>query len=218
MENQMPHQNRVDPFGALIATPARGTLMGNRGCLHDNDGHLTARCWARKAWVTCALKFKDRHRQIMAPGKYTELFFLDEATAFAAGHRPCATCRKAAYTDFKEHWLTANEHLLQGRTPDIKVVDVIMHDERVNPNGEKQRWSTSLNELPDGTLVVLAPFTTPFLLYRGHLLAWCPKGYVSAREVTNDMQVEVLTPASVCRVFTSGCTPLIHQSSTQFFD
>ncbi len=157
--------------------------MGNRGCLHDDSGNITSRRWVRKAWVTCALKFKDRHRQIMAPGKYTELFFLDEVTAFSAGHRPCATCRKAAYTDFKNYWLNANKQLLQGRDADIKALDVVIHKERVGPGGKKTRWAASLGELPDGTFVVLAPFTTPFLVYRDHLLAWSPEGYVSGREV-----------------------------------
>ncbi len=192
--------------------------MGNRGCLHDDNGRIIARRWTRKAWVTCALKFKDRHRQIMAPGKYTELFFLDEATAFAAGHRPCATCRKASYTEFKKLWLDANEHLLQGRAPDIKVIDTFMHDERVSPTGEKRLWTASLNDLPDGAFIVLAPATTPLLLFRDHLLSWSPEGYISRREIERDSQVEVLTTKSVCRVFSLGYMPSIHQSANRLFE
>ena len=99
----MPLQNRVTPFGELIATPARGTLMGNRGCLHDAQQRIR-RTFAVKRWIICVLEFKGRHRQVMAPGQYTELFFLDEATALAAGHRPCAECQRARYDLFRAHW------------------------------------------------------------------------------------------------------------------
>ena len=100
----MPLQNRVTPFGEIVVSAARGTLMGNRGCLHDAERRLTGRRWTTRAWVTCALSFNGRRRQLMTPGFYTELFFLDEATALAAGHRPCAECRRSAYRAFKERW------------------------------------------------------------------------------------------------------------------
>ena len=99
----MHRQNRVDPEGALVAVAARGTLMGNRGCLHDDGGNIVRQS-ARDAWVTCLLSFKERQRQIMQPGHYTELFFLDEATALAAGHRPCSECRRERYVAYQEAW------------------------------------------------------------------------------------------------------------------
>jgi hypothetical protein len=100
----MPLQNRVNPYGEIVANASRGAWMGNRGCLHGANRQLTSKRWTRKAWVICELSFHGRHRDVMAPGSYTELFFLDEATALAAGHRPCGTCRKAASKDFVAAW------------------------------------------------------------------------------------------------------------------
>ena len=98
----MPRQNRVNPWGEIISVSDRGLFMGNRGTLHDAHGQLTSQRWTRKPWVTCQLSFKDRHRQVMSPGQYTELFFLDEATALAAGHRPCATCQGDWHPSIKD--------------------------------------------------------------------------------------------------------------------
>ena len=109
----MSRQNRGTPFGDIIATPARGTLMGNRGCLHDNQGHII-RPYQLKRWIIYQLEFKGRRRQIMTPGKYTELFFLDEATALAAGHRPCVECSRPRFTEFVAAWAEANPDLAGG--------------------------------------------------------------------------------------------------------
>jgi hypothetical protein len=103
----MPRQNRVTPFGALIATPARGTLTGNRGCLHDEHGRIRRR-YQGERWIICVLEFKGRRRPLMTPGRYTELFFLDEATALAAGHRPCAECQRDRFNLFRDTWAKAN--------------------------------------------------------------------------------------------------------------
>src|SRR6202161_2154067 len=99
----MPRQNRVTPFGEIITTPERGTFMGNRGVLHDTEGSLE-RAWQAKRWLVCVLEFRGRKRQVMTPKRYTELFFLDEATALAAGHRPCRECRYADYQRFRSLW------------------------------------------------------------------------------------------------------------------
>ncbi len=99
----MPRQNRVTPFGEIIATSERGTFMGNRGILHDPDGRVR-RKWVLKNWLVCVLEFRGRKRTVMTPNRYTELFFLDEATALAAGHRPCAECRHARFIDFCIAW------------------------------------------------------------------------------------------------------------------
>ncbi len=103
----MPRQNRVTPFGDLIATPERGTFLGNRGVLHDDAGRIK-RAWQLRRWIVCVLEFRGRKRSVMTPGRYTELFFLDEATALAAGHRPCAECRRARFLAFCDAWRAAH--------------------------------------------------------------------------------------------------------------
>src|SRR6266513_3430279 len=114
----MPLQNRVTPFGELVVTRARGTLMGNRGSLHDTERRIR-RPFAVKRWIICVLEFKNRHRTVMTPGQYTELFFLDEATALAAGHRPCAECQRARFTIFRAHWAAANPALAGSSAPAV---------------------------------------------------------------------------------------------------
>ena len=99
----MPTRNRVTPFGEILATPERGTMMGNRGILHDAEGRIR-RAWQVKRWLLCVLEFKERHRTVMTPNRYTELFFLDEAVSLAAGHRPCAECRRPRYHAFRAAW------------------------------------------------------------------------------------------------------------------
>src|SRR6476660_1150001 len=107
-ENRMPLQNRVTPFGELIADPARGTMFGNRGGrFHRDDRTLGARRWASRQWICCALAFKGRRHNVWGPTSYTDLFFLDEVTAFAAGHRPCVECRRADATSFAGKWAQA---------------------------------------------------------------------------------------------------------------
>ena len=110
----MPLRNRVTPFGEIEVHPARGTLMGNRGILHGDDRTLGARRWAHRAWIVCVLSFRGRRRVVMTPGRYTELFFLDEAVALAAGHRACAECRNAAYRRYRELWREAHDDPLAG--------------------------------------------------------------------------------------------------------
>ena len=111
----MPRQNRVTPFGEIVAVPERGTMMGNRGRLHDEEGRIR-RPWQVKRWLICLLEFNGRHRQVMAPDRYTELFFLDEATALAAGHRPCFECRRKSYNAFVDAWAVGNARTLRARS------------------------------------------------------------------------------------------------------
>ena len=142
----MALQNRVTPFGELIATPARGTLMGNRGCLHDPARRIR-RPFAVKRWIICLLEFKGRHRSVMVPGQYTELFFLDEATALAAGHRPCAECQRSRYDLFRTHW-TARGRALPGADD----LDDVLHAERLDGRA-KRTYGERLARLPSGTMV-----------------------------------------------------------------
>src|ERR1700760_3735620 len=140
----MPLRNRVTPFGELIATPERGLVYGNRGCLHDADGAIRRRSGGKR-WIACRLRFRDRRRSpLMVPGRYTELFFLDEATALAAGHRPCAECRRADYERLTALW--AELHPGQ-RGADA--IDSQLHRERLDRRGD-----AAIDQLPDGVMVV----------------------------------------------------------------
>jgi hypothetical protein len=129
----MPRRNRVTPLGEIVAVSERGTMMGNRGILHDAEG-LIRRPWAVKRWLICVLEFRGRHRMVMAPNRYTELFFLDEATALAAGHRPCFECRRDRYLAFRDAWAAGDPEMV-GREP-IRADDIDnrLHAERVGPD------------------------------------------------------------------------------------
>ncbi len=182
----MPFQNRVTPLGELIATPERGLVYGNRGCLHDADGRIR-REWQVKRWISCRLEFRDRHRAggPMPPGRYTGLFFLDEATAFAAGHRPCAECRREDYVRFME--------LVGERRADA--IDERLHAERLGPKPMR-----AVGKLPDGAFVLVGE--KPWLVLGGELLRWTPGGYAECRPGTG--RARLITPPSVLPVFESG--------------
>ena len=145
----MPLPNRVTPRSELVAHPARGLVYGNRGCLHDEQGEIRRR-WATKRWIACRLEFRGWHREpLMQPGKFTELFFLDEATAFAAGHRPCALCRREDYVRFGELWGE-----LHPGDVGADAIDAQLHEERID--GRTQRLhEAELGELPDGAFVLV---------------------------------------------------------------
>src|SRR6187551_2117048 len=162
----MPLQNRVTPLGGLVADPARGLVYGNRGCLHDADGRIV-RSYNGKRWIACRLAFRDWHReQLMQPGRFTELFFLDEATAFAAGHRPCALCRRADYDRFTTLW--AGLHGERG----ADTIDERLHAERVDPATRGHRLhAADLDDLPDGAFVLDG---SPKLVLGRELLTWSP--------------------------------------------
>lgn len=209
----MPLQNRVTPFGEIVAVGERGTLMGNRGRIHDDQRKLKARHWERKAWIACLLEFKGRRRQVMAPASYTELFFLDEATAFAAGHRPCAECRREDARRFKDLWLEANGALLDGKPGTIADIDTILHSERVDRDGVQRRWQARLSELPDGAMVLADDSETACLLWQGGLSRWSTAGYIGREAIASGLSVTVLTPPSVIRVLAAGYRPRVHQSA-----
>jgi len=146
-------QNRVDPFGDIIKTEARGAWMGNRGILH-NENREVLRPFKLKAWLTCKLEFNGRKRQVMAPNRYTELFFMDEATSFSAGHRPCFECRREAYHHFKTLWLKGNPHCHFTEKTSIQKIDQIIHHERMNRDKIKVTHTERSTDIPDGTLVL----------------------------------------------------------------
>jgi hypothetical protein len=203
----MPRTNRVDPFGNLHAVPQRGTLLGNRGNLHNPDGTIVRR-FMRKAGVACELSYNDRKRTVMAPGQYTELFFLDEATAFAAGHRPCGTCRKAALADFKQCWRRA-KGLGEDAPVDLKDLDEVLHRERT-----VGVWPAVLETLPDGAMVQIDRDGGPNLWWRGRLLAWSFEGYRPAVRRPTEAQVLVITPRCLVDVLRAGYPISTHASAS----
>jgi hypothetical protein len=205
-----PRQNRVTPLGELIATPARGLVYGNRGCLHDDAGRIRRRYNGRR-WISCRLRFKDWHRSaLLQPGKFTELFFLDEATAFAAGHRPCALCRREDYNRFLSIWQTVHP----GRSG-ADAVDARLHEERVDrATRAHRRHDALLDDLPDGVFVLHEG--EPHLVLGDSLLAWSPAGYTARSARPEASRAAVITPPSIIAVLRSGWeshVPVLHPSA-----
>jgi hypothetical protein len=202
-------QNRVDPYGRLHAVNVRGAWMGNRGVLHDDSKRIVAP-WRVKRWITCRLRFKDRHRIVFAPHRWSELFFLDEATAFAAGHRPCAECRRDRFNEFRTAWVSVNADLLASAGSRIDEVDKVLHAERAERGGGKRTYIGHLDTLPSGTFVEYRH--APHLLWNGRLWPWSFSGYAASIKC-QATEVTVLTPKSIVRVFRSGLLPQVHASA-----
>lgn len=207
----MPRQNRVTPFSTLIATPARGTLTGNRGCLHDDHGQIR-RAFQGQRWIICLLEFKNRHRNVMTPGQYTELFFLDEATALAAGHRPCAECQRDRFNLFRETWARANPELAKTARPAAAAIDAALHAERLATGAPQRIFCNSIDDLPDGVFIS-ADEQTAYLVLNHQLLRWNPAGYEGAAQQAINYPARVLTPASTVRALAAGYPVLIHASA-----
>jgi len=196
----MPLQNRVDPWGAIRQFAARGRFMGNRGGAIHNERREIVRPFLNQRWITCVLEFKGRRRQVMSPGKYTELFFLDEAVSFAAGHRPCAECRRARFLEFREAWQRA-----MGCGPVLAPeMDAVLHRARIGKRREKVTFEASLDSLPDGCFVELDGEAC--LVWGGQLLVWSPEGYHEKKERRGGL-AKVLTPAPVVECFRQGYRP-----------
>lgn len=209
----MPRQNRVTPFGATVATPERGTMMGNRGVLHDAGGRIR-RSWQVKRWLLCVLEFKGRRRKIMAPNHYTELFFLDEATGLAAGHRPCAECRRGRFLAFRNAWAAGIGNAQEPPMTRAGTIDNRMHSERVGPDRSKRTFRASLDGLPDGVIVTLDDRRgDAYLIREGLLLAWSPGGYRERRPQPRGETVTVLTPRSTVSAIRAGYVPEVHASA-----
>jgi hypothetical protein len=210
----MPRQNRVTPFGEIIATPERGTFMGNRGRLHDEQGRIR-RAWQVKRWLLCVLEFRGRKRVIMAPDRYTELFFLDEATGLAAGHRPCAECRHKRFVDFRDAFVAGNPSAVGPRQAMADAIDAHLHADRLCPDLSKRTYRASLAELPDGVLVVRkGAGESVCLLWKDHLLAWTLDGYKRLRDRPRTEEVEVLTPRSTVAAIRAGYVPEVHPTAS----
>lgn len=207
----MPLQNRVTPFGEIVAHPARGTFMGNRGVLHDAHKRLGAARWRMPHWVTCVLDFKDRRRAVMTPRRYTELFFLDEAVAFAAGHRPCAECRRADYNRFRAAFAAA--HGMAGRVY-AKEMDAVLHPARVVRGTRAQvRHRRVAAGLPDGTFVALDEAPGAAFLVLGALLFPYEFDRYGPAQPRPAGAVTVLTPAPTVAALGAGYRLQIHPSA-----
>jgi hypothetical protein len=209
----VPRQNRVTPFGDIVAIPDRGTFLGNRGVLHDAEGRIR-RPWQLKRWIVCVLEFRGRKRKVMTPNRYTELFFLDEATALAAGHRPCAECRRARFLAFRDAWSEAHPRVGASARPTAPMIDDRLHTERVKADLSKRSYPAALDELPDGVFVTLEdPHTQAYLVWGDHLLTWSPGGYRERRRRPRGEEVRVLTPPSTVKAIQAGYVTEIHPSA-----
>ncbi len=208
----MPRRNRVTPSGEIVAVPERGTVMGNRGVLHDERGRIR-RPWQVKRWLLCRMDFNGRHRVVMAPGRYTELFFLDEASGLAAGHRPCFECRRHSFHDFVDAWAIGNAPVL-GR-PTAASIDDRLHVERFGPGRSKRTFRATIADLPDGVFVASDEGEgRPALIWEGYLLAWSPGGYTGRLARPGGEEVTVLTPGSTVATIRAGYVPEVHPSAT----
>jgi hypothetical protein len=202
----MPLQNRVTPTGDVIATPHRGLFTGNRGIIHDPATKTLMRRWASPAWLTCVCEFRGRRRAVMGGRSWTELFFLDEATAFAAGHRPCFFCRRDDATKFRAAWEEGNgaKNVLACE------IDAVLHGERLD-RGKKRLHPlpAPLQQLPDGAMVLAG--SESFVIAQGRALLWSPGGYSNpASAIENPM---LLTPPSTLRALAQGYRPVLHPSA-----
>ncbi|WP_202593992.1 hypothetical protein [Geobacter anodireducens] len=211
-------QNRVDPWGKLQVMPQRGVWMGNRGILH-NDEKQIVKPWQHKGWVTCRLKYGESTRtgnssreKLFTPGNYSELFFLDEATALAAGHRPCSQCRNKRYKEFKLAWAAANRDRISSDDPPYKEMDEVLQGERALSEGEKNTYAAALDSLPEGTMIELDG--KAFLVWRARLYQWSFSGYTEdkAKRAPAGL-VKVLTPASIVRMYSRGFVPQVDVSA-----
>jgi hypothetical protein len=203
----MPLQNRVTPFGDIIATPARGMFTGNRGIIHDPESRtLLKKRWSLKCWLTCQLRYKNFHRVPMARRSWTELFFLDEATALAAGHRPCFYCSRARIEAFRAAWAEGNGGPILA-APEI---DAILHRERLQQRQKRiHPMPGPIARLPDGAMITADD--TAFLVVHGRPLRWTPQGYESTDKAPR--AEGLLTPPSTLSALRAGYRPVLHASA-----
>lgn len=207
----MSLQNRVDPWGELKSDPSKAaTLMGNRGILHDAHNTIV-RKWAHKGWVFCLPSFKGIKRpKPFSQGNYSELFFLDEATAFSAGHRPCAYCQRKRFQEFKEAWLKANKAEANWSSMTMPAIDKILHEQRAIRGGGKQIYEAKLSDLPYGTM--FEHEGRVYVVGTSANYPWSFDGYGRPMSIDGTCMVKVLTPASVVLTFSGGFKPVLHCS------
>jgi hypothetical protein len=201
----MPLQNRVTPFGEIVAVPERGLLMGNRGIIHDPATRTLNRRWASKAWITCLCEFRGVRRKVMATRSWTELFFLDEATALAAGHRPCFYCRRRDAEAFRDAWARGNG----GSPPRAGEMDELLHRQRLDGRAKRLHLLTvSAAALPQGAMI--AAGQRAYLIAGGRALLWSPAGYGAA---AIPPEASLLTPPATLRALAAGYSPILHPTA-----
>ena len=203
----MPLQNRVTPFGEIVAVEGRGLLMGNRGILHDDNRRIVRYAQGRR-WIACLTSFRGRRRTIMRPGSYTELFFLDEAVALAAGHRPCAGCRRDDYRRFSAAWASCDRH--RGTSADA--IDRVIHGDRVAGPRSKRTYDEDIGRLPEGAFIKVRD--RAWLVLQDSIIAWSATGYTDRQDRPGGT-VTVLTPRSIVDVIGAGYRPTLHPSAGQ---
>lgn len=201
----MPLQNRVTPFGDIVAIEQRGLFTGNRGIIHNvATKTLLNRRWSNKAWITCTLNDRGRWRAVMAQRSWTELFFLDEAVALAAGHRPCFACRRAAAEAFRAAWAQAQA---MAKPPSAPAMDAVLHSERLDHRLKRVHpLVMPIADLPDGAVVVHRD--AAFTIVRGQGYRWSEHGYDSAQQLAH--ADGLLTPPSTLNAMRAGYRPLLH--------
>jgi hypothetical protein len=201
----MAQRNRVTPLGDIVATPLRGVWTGHRGCQHR--GEEVVRFHASDLWIVCALRFKDRHSELWRPGRFTWLFFHDEAVALAAGHRPCGECRHAAYGAYREAW--------DGPTPDARTMNRVLHAQRLHRGTHRRRLhETPWRDLPDGAFVLLD--AAPAVVVGGRLVAWdAATGYGAARARPTSGRATLITPPATVAVLRAGYPVQIDAAARQ---
>lgn len=177
-------------------------MTGNRGIIH-NEHKKIVRQWQVRRWIACALEFRGRHREVMEPNRWTHLFFLDEATAFSAGHRPCAECRNADYKRFRGLWETVYG------VSDAGAIDNALHASRLQ-NRTQRTYMAQIDDLPDGTFIAVDG--APWLVWRAAMYRWSHTGYEQRRQRPVRQRVEVLTPEAVVAIFRAGYRPSVHPS------
>jgi hypothetical protein len=187
--------------------------MGNRGCLHDDRGQIR-RVFQGQRWIICVLEFKGRRHPIMYPGHYTELFFLDEATAFAAGHRPCAECQRDRFNLFREFWAKANPDLAGVARPAATVIDAVLHTERLATSAPPRQFCNSIAALPDGVFIT-DDEQAAYLVLNHRLWRWTPAGYEDTARQPMNYPARILTPASVVRTLIAGYPVTLHPSAAR---
>lgn len=207
----MPERNRVTPTGEIVAAPQRGMFLGNRGSIHR--GHEIVRPWQVRRWITCALTYKDWRAPMWQPGRWTPLFFWDEAVALAAGHRPCALCRHADHVRFLDAWEAAT-----GERPRVDPIDRRLHDERAGAGADgrgKRVHDLAWASLPDGTFVVTGA-DVPALVLGDRLVPWSPGPAAYGPPVRRPARgrARVLTPPSTVAVLAHGYAPALHPTAT----
>ena len=208
--SSMPLQNRVDPYGVIFRTSARGTFLGNRGGAIHNEAREIVRTYKSRRWITCVLEFRGRKRTVMTPNRYTELFFLDEAVAFAAGHRPCAECRRERYKAFQAAW-KRRAGLDSNGDAGADAMDAVLHPSRIDRDRKQVIYQAALDSLPDGTFVEIDG--APHLVWDRALLLWTPERYTEKTARSCGLTVTVLTPQPIVECFRQGYVPIAHESA-----